>query len=192
MKKNVLIAAGVLCSTVMFAGGIDNPSAVSNVAIVKKSGTSTYNLIYKAALTTNVRIAIYDAKDQVVFSEAFRKTDGFARPYNFSGLPEGDYTIRINDITGERIEKVNYASGKVEPLINVIRLTETDKYLLTVAEKGEQRISVRIYDSAGALIHDESAKMYDSFGQVYDLSTFTGAVTFEVADDNGGVKTISF
>ncbi len=191
MKKNLLIVAGVLFSTVMFAGGINDPS-VSGVAVLNKEGSSTYQLIYKPALATNVSVGIYDAKDQLVFSETLRKTEGFSRPYNFAGLAEGDYTIRVRDITGEQIEKVNYQAGKMTRLVNVLKLNDTDKYLLTIAGKGEERFSLKIYNAEGKLIHDESNKIYNSFGQVYDLSNVTGTVTFEVADKTGTVKTISF
>lgn len=191
MKKNLLMVAGVLFSTVMFAGGINDPS-VSGVKVLNKEGSSIYQLIYKPALATNVSVAIFDANDQLVYSETLRKTEGFSRPYNFSGLAEGDYTIHVKDITGEQIEKVNYRAGKVERLVNVLKLSDTDKYLLTIAGNGEERFSLKIYDATGKLIHDETNVIYDSFGQVYDLSKVTGAITFEVADKTGTVKTISF
>ncbi len=185
------MVASVLFSTVMFAGGINDPS-VSGVVVLNKEGSSTYQLIYKPALATNVSVAIFDANDQLVFSETLRKTEGFSRPYNFAGLAEGDYSINVRDITGEQIEKVNYRGGKVERLVNVLKLNDTDKYLLTIAGKGEERFSLKIYDAAGKLIHDETNMIYNSFGQVYDLSKVTGSVTFEVADKTGTVKTISF
>ena len=80
----------------------------------------------------------------------------------------------------------------MERLVNVLKLNDTDKYLLTIAGKGEERFSLKIYDAAGKLIHDETNMIYNSFGQVYDLSKVTGSVTFEVADKTGTVKTISF
>lgn len=185
------MVAGVLFSTVMFAGGIKDPS-ISGVKVLNKEGSSTYQLIYKPALATKVNVSILDANDHLVFSETLRRTEGFSRPYNFSGLAEGEYTIHVRDITGEQIEKVNYHAGKVERLVNVLKLSDTDKYLLTIAGNGEERFSLKIYDATGNLIHDETNVIYDSFGQVYDLSKVTGAITFEVADKTGTVKTISF
>ena len=102
------MVVGVLVSVTMFASEINNPSTASGVAVIRKTGTSTYNLIYKALLTTNVKVAIYDVKDQLVFSETLRKTNGFARPYNFDGLAEGEYTIRVSDADREHVEKVSY------------------------------------------------------------------------------------
>ena len=186
------MVVGVLVSVTMFASEINNPSTASGVAVIRKTGTSTYNLIYKALLTTNVKVAIYDVKDQLVFSETLRKTNGFARPYNFDGLAEGEYTIRVSDADREHVEKVSYRSGKLKSLVNIVKLNEGDKYFLTVAGKGEQRISVNIYDAAGTLIHNESNMMYDSFGQVYDLSSLKGSITFEIADNIGMRKSISF
>lgn len=191
MKKNLLVVAGVLVSTVMFAGGIKDPS-VSEVKLLNREGSNTYELIYKPAIATKVSVAIYDAGNQLVFSETLRKTEGFARPYNFSGLREGVYTIHVKDITGEQVEKVNYSGGKLERLVNVLQLSDTDKYLLTFAGKGEERFSLKIYDAAGKLIHDETNVIYDSFGQIYDLSKVSGSITFEVADKTGIVKTVSF
>jgi len=43
-----------------------------------------------------------------------KKMDGFMRPYNFDGLPEGQYTIKVEDENGKTVEKINYKSGRVE------------------------------------------------------------------------------
>jgi hypothetical protein len=59
----------------------------------------------------------------------------FLRPYNFSGLSAGEYTIQIEDSNGKKTETVDYAAGKIEKLISIVKLAEEGKYLLSVNSK---------------------------------------------------------
>lgn len=192
MKKIMTIAAGVLFSTVVFAGGTDeNPSNASQVAILK-NGSSTFKLIYKGASASEVKVAIYDAKNKLVFAERVKSSDGFLRPYNFDGLAEGEYTIAITDASGKRVEKIAYQSGTINKLVNVKKIGDDQKYLLTAAGKGTETIRVNIFDSAQTLLHTESKSISADFAQVYNLVKVSGPLTFEIVHENGDTKRIQY
>ncbi len=192
MKKMMTIAAGVLFSTVVFAGGTDeNPSSASGVAVLR-NGESTFKLIYKSSKVSDVKISIADSKNKIVFSETVRKVDGFLRPYNFSTLAEGEYTIAITDESGTKVEKVDYRSGQVTKLVNVKRMGDEGKYILTAAGKGAERITVNIFDASDALLFNESKSTKGDFAQVYNLSKIEGALTFEIVHENGETKRIKY
>jgi hypothetical protein len=192
MKKIMTIAAGVLFCTVVFASGTDeNPSSASQVAIMK-NGSSTFKLIYKGSSASDVKVAIYDAKNKLVFSERVKNSDGFLRPYNFDGLAEGEYTIAITDESGKRVEKVAYQSGTINKLVNVKKIGDEQKYLLTAGGKGAETIRVNIFDSAQTLLHTESKSIKADFAQVYSLVNVNGPLTFEIIHENGDTKRIQY
>ncbi|HEY9004882.1 DUF3244 domain-containing protein [Ohtaekwangia sp.] len=191
MKKFLSIAAAMMIfSSTMFAGIIENPSASTGMAVMKNG--STVKLFYKGTRPTDVKISILDATNKVVYGETIKNVDGFIRPYNFSNLKEGEYTIELLGENGLQVERVNYRFGKVEKLANVMHVAgEPNKYILTVANKGHEVLTVKIYDSIGTLLYNQKEEAEGDFARVYNLENYKGAVTFEVTDSNGVAKTLS-
>lgn len=178
----------------MFAGGTDeNPTSLSGAAVIKTT-ESTFKLIYKSETQSDVRISIFDAKNQLIFSERVRNTNGFARPYNFEELAKGEYTIAIEDASGRKIERISTGAGATaNKLVNVTKMSsEESKYLLTVGGKGEEALTLNIYDGSNALIHSESKSIKGDFAQLYNLSKVKGQPTFEVQHQDGTVQTLEY
>ena len=101
---------GVLVSLLAFAER-GNPKSNSGMAVVKRNATS-FKVIYKGEETSNVKVQIFDERDQLVFTETIKKSRGFARPYNFEGLAEGEYTIKINNGLSLLTETIDYHRDK--------------------------------------------------------------------------------
>lgn len=193
MKKINLVAALVMLSTMAFSNGpIETTSGSSSVAVTNVTGSSVFKLYYKALNSGRVKVSILDATQSAVYSETITKTDGFARPYNFSSLPEGEYTILVEDASGKMVEKVKYGMGKVEKLINVTKISGTDsKYLLSVASKRSDAITVKIFDSNGLLLLDQGYDVKGEFAQVFNLKNIK-SFTIQVEDSEGILKSISY
>lgn len=191
MKKilSVLVVLMVI-SSVVFARRMDNPSTTAGVAVMK-NGT-TFKLYYKGLQQSDVKVSILDASDNVVFSEVIRKVEGFVRPYNFSNLPEGKYSIEISDKSGQYTEKVSYNKGKVDILANLVKVSgTTDKYLLTIPNKQSEKINVRIVDDTNNVIYDQTEKIVNDFAKVYNLERFSGKFIFEITDSKGITKSFN-
>jgi hypothetical protein len=186
----LLIVVGVLVSTSVFAGGIKDP--VVGSAVVKKTGTGTYRVIYKSSNPDDVKVSIVDENNKTVFTEKLLNTDGFIRPYNLTELGEGNYTILIEDANGIKKEQVNYRLDKVSDLFNVIKLSEENKYLVTSPEHGHESLSVKIYNQAGEVLYNESTKLTEAFARVYKLEKIVGKVIFEISDSKGSSKVLVF
>jgi hypothetical protein len=190
MKKNLLIAVGVLLCTGVFAGGIKDP--VTGLAIINKTGTSTYKVFYKNSEASDVRISIIDSDNKVVFREKLSNVAGFVRPYNFSELAEGEYILQIEDNSGIRKEQVSYHSGGVKNLFNVVRLADENKYLVTAPGKENETVTVKIYNQEGQILHNESSSSNEAFARVYKLEKVSGSITFEITDSTGASKILTF
>src|SRR6478735_4944660 len=98
MKKIYFMMAVVAITTISFAreAAAKSPKALAGIAVIRSSATS-YKLIYKSELQSDVKVEIYDSRNQIVFSETIKMSDGFARPYNFGSLNDGKYTIRVDN-----------------------------------------------------------------------------------------------
>ena len=185
MKKTLsVLAVLMVVSSVVFARRLDNPGATPSAAVVK-IGT-TFKLYYKGSQQADVKVSIFDAGNRLVFVETIKDVDGFVRPYNFSHLPEGDYTIKISDKNGRMIEKITYKQEKSEAYSHLLKVAGTNaKYLLTVAGKEQGDVTIRIYDDANNVIYNQKEIVSSPFAKIYNLEGIGGNFTFEVTDASG-------
>jgi hypothetical protein len=190
MKKTLsVLVVLMVVSSVVFARRSNNPDASPNAAVVK-IGT-TFKLYYKGSQSEDVKVAILDESRRIVFSEIIRNVDGFVRPYNFSSLPEGDYTIQITDKEGRQVEKISNRQVKGEALAHLLKVSGSEaKYLLTVSNKNSNEVIVKIYDSADNIIYNKREAASRDFARIYNLEGIGGEFTFEVTDGNGTSKSL--
>jgi hypothetical protein len=188
MKKIMVVAVSVLMSTFAFAKGADEPTPASSVAVMS-SGSNLFKVFYKSGKSNNVSLSIRNENNEIVFSEKLKKTDGFMRPYNFQNLPEGQYTIEVQDENGIQTEKINYGIVKIEKTVNITNVPSEDgRYLLTGFSRGADKITIRIYDAEGKTTYDETLQVDGEFAQLYNLKSLSRAFTIEVSDASGVLK----
>jgi hypothetical protein len=194
MKKIIVLTMSVLFSTLVFANDTDGPSTGnSSVAVSNANGSKLVKVFYKAQQFGNVKVSIVNDQHEVVFTEKVKKTDGFMRPYNFEGLKEGEYTVKIEDASGKYSEKVNYAGGSIKTLIRFAKLTgEQGRYVMTGRAYREERITVRFYNSAHQVVFEQRHKVEGEFGEVYNLKNVPGAFSVEIFDSQGLLTTAEY
>jgi len=190
MKAFSLLLMGVLVSTLVFANGTVEPGeSASAVAVTNCSGSSVVKVFYKAEQAGTVKVSIFSKDNSLVFAETMKRVSGFLRPYNFSGLSAGKYTIQVEDSNGKITETIDYTDGKIEKLISIVKLAEEGKYLLSVNSKASDVINVNIYNGANQLIHSQEKKIERNFAEVLNLKDIN-RFTIEVTDSKGVLKSI--
>ncbi|MEO8473397.1 MAG: hypothetical protein ABI477_14455 [Chryseolinea sp.] len=190
-KKKIvsLMLALMVTGSAVFATGIDHPSSVSGVAVIK-NGT-TFKLYYKATEQSNVRVSILDSDRKVVYTETIQHVDGFVRPYNIASLSNGEYTVEVADRSGVQTQKLSVAKESSEKLAHVFKVSGEDgKYLLTVSNKESRDLNVKIYDDANNMIYNQVETAGADFARIYNLKKYAGKFTFEVTDSTGKSKSI--
>lgn len=189
MKKILSLVLVLIAIGHMNAKGIE-PNSPLGTSIIKKG--ALVKLFYRGEHSGKVKVTIYDENGTVVFKEVVENHEHFMRPYNFSSLPSGEYTIHIADENGTRIEKVEHGVSKKKRPANLWRLNpDSNKYMLSVPRNGSDEPVVKIYDERNTVIYQETARMSGDFAKVYDLSQVKGAHTFEITDNNGGVRRLA-
>lgn len=190
MKAFTLVLMSVLVSTGVFASGTIEPTESSaSVAVTNSSGSSLVKVYYKADQSGSVKISIFNEGKDLIFSESLRSINGFVRPYNFSGLPAGLYTVQLEDKGGMRSEQIDYTAGKIDKYVSIVKLTEPGKYLLSINSKASDRISVNVYNEKNELIHSQLKDVEHSFAEVLNVKEINN-FTIEVADSQGLLKSI--
>jgi hypothetical protein len=192
MKKISLLLTGVLFCTLVSARGIDEPTKGSSVAVTNAIGSTLFKLYYKSEKPGRVKVSINDTNGNTIFNETLNKVNGFLRPYNFDGLPDGQYTVSVEDENGKTVEKVNYNGGKVEKLIHIQKLpNEENKYLVSISSPKPENVFIYVFDDNGNLIHNEIQSIKGEFAQVYNLSEIK-SFSIEVADKFGMLKKATY
>lgn len=190
MKAFSLLLMSVLVSTLVFANGTVEPGeSASAVAVTNCSGSSVVKVFYKAEQAGTVKVSIFSKDNSLVFTETMKRVSGFLRPYNFSGLSAGEYTIQVKDSNGTRTETIDYTAGKIEKQISLVKLPEEGKYLLSINSKASDVVNVNIYNDANQLIHSQEKKIERNFAEVLNIKDIN-RFTIEVSDSNGVLKSV--
>ncbi|MFD0998995.1 hypothetical protein ACFQ21_06730 [Ohtaekwangia kribbensis] len=192
MKKtlSVLMLLVAIGSTAL-ALPTENPAPASGVGIMKKG--KTFHVFYKAAKLSDVKIFIRNERNDLVFAETIRKTDGFVRPYNFTQLEDGEYTVEVIDCTHRQVQKITHGLKPSDKLAHVVRVSPTEnKFLLTLPNKVHNIISVKIYGYKHQLVYEELLEITDDFAKLYNLNQINDEFSFEITDEEGNVKVLSY
>jgi hypothetical protein len=188
--KKILALVFVLAAIAQANANEVDPKSPVGMAVVK-SGTIV-KLFYRGEQSGKVKVTIYNHKGDVVFKEVMQHTEHFMRPYNFASLPEGEYTIELNDGSGKRFQNVTYTKPKLERIAYLTRLDkEENKYMLAVRNHEKDVLTVRIYNQHNAVIFQETEKVNGDFAKVYNLNSVIGNPTFEVIDKKGNATRLT-
>ncbi len=161
--------------------------------VIADATAGIYKLIYRTAEAGKVKVSIYNADGDLVFTETLAHVESFTRPYNFSNLSQGEYSIVVEDKNGKTEEKVSYYFKKVQSIVEVTKIAnEANKYLLSVENKDADLIDVKILDAESNILHQQSMTVNGKFSVVYNLTAIKGEITFEVVGSDGLIKTIKY
>jgi hypothetical protein len=165
------------------------------LTVTPSNNADTYKLIYKGAEAGRVTVTILNDDKQTVFTEVLRNVSSFVRPYNFKGLSEGQYFIKVEDKSGSHIEEIKVSRSSTS--IRVRELANEDqKFIMTVINNKNEKVSVRIYESQKGLLYETEMEVNGASSILYNLSALsvdpTAVIFFEVSTSTGKVETAMF
>jgi hypothetical protein len=188
MKTSILsFALALVLSANVFAN--DNADEVKNASRVVVNSTSraaVYNLMYSSAKAGLVRVSIKNQEGTVVLQEEiFNENKGFIRPYNFSTMPAGTYSVVVKDAAGQTELSVSYSNIAISGVRKAeVKALESNKYQLRLVGNAAENVQVTIFDQSGFAIHSEDLTQKGSFTRTYDLGKLKIAkASFEIKAD---------
>jgi hypothetical protein len=193
MKKflTMIVVLTVMYSAVV-ANAIDKPKSPVGTSVIKSG--SVFKLFYKGTRPSDVTVTILDEKGTAVYKETLRNVENFMRPYNFSSLKEGEYTIELNHEDGKQLQKISYHNAVAtaqKKLMNLLRVPGTEKYMLRVSNKGNETLKVSVFDAKHALVYSGTEKIDGDFAKIYDMNEVGQGFVIEVTDQNGITQSLS-
>jgi hypothetical protein len=189
MKKSILFFTACFFATCISLAGNNVESPKSGFSIIQNG--PMIKILYKGSKASDVKVSILDSRSHKVFSEIFKRTDGFNRPYNMKDLPAGEYVVQVEDDNGVSTKNIviNEKNGKAFKVAKLFR--EEGKLLLTIG-RYSKGFDLKIVDKTGKIVYSESKKLNDDFAQVYDIRKIKGEVTVIVNDCNGNEEKFQF
>lgn len=191
MKKSVsTLLLLTLVSGVVLAGGIEDPKAVTKVAVMKK-GNNLIQLFYKSERSANVEVAIYNEKNELRFKETIRKSVGFSRPYNMSELSQGTYRIVVSDGTQRFEETITTAEAVPQMLSHKVAL-EDNKFMLMVSNAAPQKIQIEVVDKEGKVLFKGTESPAVQHSKVFSVENAVKGGTITITNGLGEVQLVDF
>jgi flagellar hook assembly protein FlgD len=185
MKKIVVMfGALMIISRIAFAGEVA-PSA-SNTSVSLKG--EIVKIFYRSENSDKVKVTIYDAASNIVFSEEIKNKPSFVRPYNLEKLPYGVYTIVLEDKNGKKEEKVSYLKKSVEVQASIIHKKDSRQALVMLFSKGETEVTYSVLDIDNNVLFSKTEKVNGQAAKAFNFQKIKGAVTVQVADSQGMLK----
>jgi hypothetical protein len=189
--KTLFLAALFVGGAAVAFAGKEDPRR-TGLAVIPVKGSETYKVVYRGEVAGKVKLHVYNASGAVVLSQSINGYDGFILPLNFAGLASGEYSVEVTDGVAKKTEKVLYQANKNIKSIHVAKLNGESKYLLSIANGGNEVISLRIYDATENLIYSEETAIRGDFAQLFNLSKVASGFRFEITDKSGTTKSIRF
>ena len=168
LKTSLLVGLTVL-STMSFA------SVTDLEANVKVAGEKSFAL-YLNGLSTNVQIVLKDLQGHTLYKEEVENQESFAKRFNLLRLPEGDYSLRIQDS-----KIIKFIEFQIDGTAVIFQEEEVTYLPQAVATAGRVNIempsmngselNVFIKDEAGEVLFEEVVvNKSEGLKRTYDLS----------------------
>jgi hypothetical protein len=168
-----------------------------SIKVIPATAGNIFTLHYQTPSAGNVKVSILDRNNEVVFSELINESGSFTRPYNFSQLAKGEYKIIVQDKSGRQEQIVKYGVNLNKSYIKISEVNkEESRFVLNIGTSLEEIVTVRIYDNAKGLVHEQEIQVNGNYGLIYNLSKVRSSqksiVMFEVSTSAGQVQTAMF
>lgn len=195
--KKLVIKVAVLMMTAGYsvaAGAIEKERPVnsgSRVEVVATAQTAVYKLSYSSGAVGTVKVNIYDANGELMYTDLIKSVKAFEKMYDFSQLGSGNYKIEVAGAQGKIEQTIQIAAVKESLIASVATLDTKGKYELQVRNKVMKPVIVTIYDSSDNLIYEDRIDVDHNFSRVYDFSRhFAKAASFVVYSDEAVIRQV--
>ena len=193
-KTHFLAMFLIVLNIAAHATGIEKDSKRSSVRVIKQAGT--YKLIYTKKTHAKVGVQIFDESGKLLFSEQIRNKEGFIRPYNFSELDYGLYTMVITDAKEKVTQKVTHGEKRGsdnKAFLQLIKMKELPEkngvYHLTIVNQGKAEANINVKNDDNEVVFSSTEELNGNYGKLFNLKDLKRGGSFEISLRN---ETVTF
>lgn len=184
LVKTMALLLTVISSTATYAS-VDSVSLSSFCKVTALENAQKYRVIYQAPETEDVKILLYNEKQQLVFSEVVVATDGFAKIYDMTGLKDGQYTFELSSKSFSHREAVDLRSWSAQELV----ISETQDKKVAMVGTGEVDFTLDIIDQDGNMLFSDAFTKDEAIQKLFNLQQVEGnQASFIIRQGNKIVK----
>lgn len=174
----------VISSTATYAS-VDSVSLSSFCKVTELANAQKYRVIYQAPETEDVKILLYNEKQQLIFSEVVVATDGFAKIYDMTGLKDGQYTFELSSKSFSHREAVALKTWSAQELV----ISETQDKKVAMVGTGEVDFTLDIIDQDGNMLFSDGFSKDEAVQKLFNLQQIEGnQASFIIRQGNKIVK----
>lgn len=181
MKKYFLILGMALLTGSFIYAGVDNPNKTTETSV--QSSGDKVKLYYKSTEINPVKVAIFNERNEKILIETLKtKKASFIRPYDFSKMPEGTYTLVLEDANGKRTETFTIDREQPELLTAIIDLKKSDerKCVITLSGKNSPMAYISVKNLRNQVVFSKELTVKSEETVLLNLNELNGAATVEV------------
>jgi hypothetical protein len=171
---NKLVTTLVLLLTVISSAytyaSVDSVSLASYCKLVPMADAQKYRIVYQAPQIEDVKVLLYDDKNQLVFSEVVEDTDGFAKIYDLSAIREGGYTFELKSKSFSYTEKITLETWDAEGIV----ISAVDGKKVALLGNTDEAFSLSIVDERGQVVFEDDFKKDQMVKKLYNLQKVDG------------------
>ena len=180
--KKTLLGALIILFTGLHASAFEDSLKVNE----KKSFDLALSDVSNAT-----KITLQDKRDNILFEETIQKGESFTKTFNMELLPEGEYSVEIENATKISVMKllvnkeevVMQGDGSQEIYKPVISEKGSSVYLTQFSPQSKP-LYVAIYNSRSELVYEGTLSGRIDLGKVFDFSkTQSGNYRFYMESD---------
>ncbi len=166
--KTMIAVLFTVISTVLYATNSVEVRAGAQVKVIAASEAGVYHVIYAGAATNKVGIAIYNERNEQLFSQEVKAEAGFKVPVNLTALPYGVYTVELTDGTDIYRKTVAYRPNTNKVKVAYEQDAAGNVKVNVVGAQGKA-VRVLIYDENDHLLIEDTIQGQFNFGRVYNF-----------------------
>lgn len=188
LRRTALLLLTVVMTNVSIVLAYEADSTVARVSVRQINAEQKKALIRISNLPVDesVVLRIKDKQGYVLHREVVDQREVYAKKYDFSELPNGEYIVEVKTGNGIITESFALAAGKANAVYFKPAI-QLGPGLIKVAfmNRIDSPVSLRLYDEGGEVLYEEMVSSQEIFVKGLNVSQLkAGQYTLSVLGDN--------
>lgn len=182
----VITNASVVLADVSKDGDANEPDAKVTVKQIDAESKSAMIRITNLKSEGAAVLRIKDTNGYILHKEVIRQKDAYAKKYDLSSLPNGEYLVELRTKEGTIQESLSLKAGKTnaryfKPAIQV----EPGMVKVAFMNRIESPVSLKLYNDKGNVVYEENVASQEKYSKGLNVSKLNaGQYSLAILGDN--------